>query len=1139
MQCRQHLKKSFQKNKKLHRCNRKEVEQVDETIVGGIALELGVDDSVFNRDMKNIASDSNNMFKNQFSGLGTKLGVAIGTALTGALVHECLELGSSLSEVQNVVDTTFKDMSSDINSWSKNAITQFGLSEYKAKQYTGTIGAMAKAYGFAGEELETMSVNIAGATGDIASFYNLSTDEAFEKMKSIFTGETESLKSLGIVMSQTALEQYALNNGFGTTLDNMDEQTKAMLRYQFVMDGLSDVHGDFAKTADSWANQTRVMELRIDSLKSSFGQLLIHVLTPAINAFNDLLAELNQCTDALLEFTGIVQGNSTEVIRTQASSAATEIENIGTAAEETEKKLNKLGSYDNLNVISKESDSAGSTTDNTGGTLGGSSVTTTPITPNQAVLTWMDDIKKELEPLTSLGKTFYTEFLKPIGSYILGQGLPRLANITADMYKDINWSKLNESVGGFVGLASDLTILGFENLLNFYDEFLSPLTSWTIGEAFPRLLDIFTDLGEDIDWNKINDALSDIYSVLANAGIDVGEGFISFFEDISDILKPGVVTLVDGIGAGIEFIGDVIEEIREETLELFGSALGGIVSSILMFKTASAVASTIKNISTALGGLNKVLTANPYAVAAAAIGTLIGTLVYATGDEDVVYLSDEIAEIAEATEKLAIKADEAESAVAEFDKELDELSGGTTAGKELEILSDKYYELSQKQDKSAGEMELLKSYSDDLIEKMPELSGLIDEQTGAYKGTKEELDALVEKTKEYYQIQATEDIMKDIVKKMTETELALAEANKVEAEAYNALRDFTSNEDIWYHDHQGNREGIVQKYVEEYNQLADNARNASAVVDDLKSSMEDLNGQYDTCTTYLVDLNKKVDSNSTKTKGLKESVGSVATKYKELPGVIKTVMSTADTNFNTGSSKLLKTAKTEFEKITSTVKTEFGKLPTSAKSAGQSTAWNLGQGINAKKSSATSPAKQLIKDITASLSNNQNLAEFKTLGSNIVEGLISGIEEKVPGLSTTVTKMGKGIASVFADVMDIHSPSGVFEDFGIFSLQGYQGGLEDEEDTTINMLKRLGGVFSTVFADSISQPPPLALAGVSGSYESSYYDKVMAAVDKLSGRAASDDTYEIPVVIDGEVIYRIVKKKAQIKKKQTGNTGLS
>ena len=1099
---------------------------MDETIVGGIALELGVDDTMFNQDMRNIANDSNNMLKNQFSGLGAKLGVAIGAALTGALVNECLELGSALSEVQNVVDTTFKDMSSDINAWSKNAITQFGLSEYKAKQYTGTIGAMAKAYGFAGEELETMSINIAGAAGDVASFYNLSTDESFEKMKSIFTGETESLKSLGIVMSETALEQYALNNGFGKTLKSMTEQEKAMLRYQFVMDGLSDVHGDFAKTADSWANQTRVMELRIDSLKSSFGQLLIHVLTPAINAFNDLLGELNECTDAFLELTGIVQGNTTEVIRTQASSAATEIENIGTAAEETEKKLNKLGNYDNLNVINSNATSNGGAS--SGSILGGSSVTTTPITPNQAIFTWLDDIKKELEPLTTLGKTFYTEFLKPIGSYVLGTGFPRLADITVDLYKNINWGKLNESVGGFLGLASDLAILAFDNLLNFYEEFLSPVASWSIGEALPRLLDVVTGLGDSVDWKELNEAFAGLYEILADASISVGEGFVSFFEDIAEILEPGLEIVIEGFGKAIEFVGKIIDAIPSEVLELFGSALGGIVTSLLLFKGATAVASIISGISGALGGLSQVLMNNPYAVAATAIGALVGALIYATGEKEVEYLSDEIAELAAATEELAIKADEAEIAVSEFDDRLKGISGGTTAGKELEILADKYYELSQKQEKSAGEMKLLKSYSEDLIAQMPELSGLIDEQTGAYKGTKEELSALVDKTKEYYQIQATEDIIKDIVKQMTETELLLSDAIQNRSATLEALEEFESNKE--YFSGFGTKEKrVLMEYSEEYEQLINNAREADNVVQGLENTMGDLNKRYDTASNLLVNLNDKVTEQSSNNKGLKDTVGGVIEIYGKLPSAANNGMSGANRYFKTGATG-----------IVNTVNTEFGKLPTSAQTTGQSVAWNLGQGLKNKTSTATSPAKQLIKDITSALSNNQDMSKFKTLGSNIVEGLIKGIEDKVPGLTSTVSKMGKGIASVFAEVMDIHSPSGVFEDFGIYTMQGYQGGLEDEEDTTISMLKRLGGLFSTAFANSIDSPPPLALAGVN-SYSSGndYMDRVMAAVDRMSSKEMPDDTYEIPVTIDGEVIYRIVKKKAQLKKKQTGKTGLS
>ncbi len=164
----------------------------------------------------------------------------------GAIIafgKSCIDLGSDLAEVQNVVDVTFGSMSGAVNSFSKNAITQFGLSELTAKKYMGTYGAMAKSFGIVEEAGYQMSAAITGLTGDVASFYNLSTDEAYTKLKSIFTGETESLKELGVVMTQTALDQYAINNGFGKTTAKMTEQEKVMLRYQFVMSALSDATG--------------------------------------------------------------------------------------------------------------------------------------------------------------------------------------------------------------------------------------------------------------------------------------------------------------------------------------------------------------------------------------------------------------------------------------------------------------------------------------------------------------------------------------------------------------------------------------------------------------------------------------------------------------------------------------------------------------------------------------------------------------------------------------------------------------------------------------------------------------------------------------------------------------------------------
>lgn len=202
-----------------------------------------------------------------------KVGAVVASVLSiGAIVafgKSCIDLGSNLAEVQNVVDVTFGSMSGRVDAFAKDAAKSFGLSETMAKKYMGTYGAMAKSFGIAGNAGYEMSAAITGLTGDVASFYNLSQDEAYTKLKSIFTGETESLKDLGVVMTQTALDQYALNEGLGKTTNKMTEQEKVLLRYRFVMSQLSDASGDFARTSNSWANQVRVLQLQFESLKAT------------------------------------------------------------------------------------------------------------------------------------------------------------------------------------------------------------------------------------------------------------------------------------------------------------------------------------------------------------------------------------------------------------------------------------------------------------------------------------------------------------------------------------------------------------------------------------------------------------------------------------------------------------------------------------------------------------------------------------------------------------------------------------------------------------------------------------------------------------------------------------------------------
>ena len=253
--------------------------------------------------------------KQSFNGLGSavkKIGLLIGGAFAvGKLVQfgkECVELGSNLAEVQNVVDVTFTTMSDKVNEFAKNAMTSAGLSETMAKQYVGTFGAMSKSFGFSEQQAYDMSTALTQLTGDVASFYNISQDLAYIKLKSVFTDETETLKDLGVVMTQSALDQYALANGYGKTTSEMTEQEKVALRLAFVQKQLSAASGDFIRTSDSWANQVRVMQLQLQSLKATVGQGLINIFTPVLKVINILLGKLATLANAFKSFTELITG---------------------------------------------------------------------------------------------------------------------------------------------------------------------------------------------------------------------------------------------------------------------------------------------------------------------------------------------------------------------------------------------------------------------------------------------------------------------------------------------------------------------------------------------------------------------------------------------------------------------------------------------------------------------------------------------------------------------------------------------------------------------------------------------------------------------------------------------------------------
>lgn len=210
--------------------------------------------------------------------------------ITGS-IDESIERASDLVETQNVVDVTFEDSASTINKWAQEALNAYGITETKAKQYSSTLGAMLKSMGIADDQVLQMSMDMAGLAADMASFYNLDHDTAFEKIRSGISGETEPLKALGINMSVANLNAFALEKGMNKAFDKMSQAEQATLRYQYLLEATKDAQGDFARTGDSFSNEMRKLQTNLDRIKTEFGKGLLGVVTPAISLLNNVLSD--------------------------------------------------------------------------------------------------------------------------------------------------------------------------------------------------------------------------------------------------------------------------------------------------------------------------------------------------------------------------------------------------------------------------------------------------------------------------------------------------------------------------------------------------------------------------------------------------------------------------------------------------------------------------------------------------------------------------------------------------------------------------------------------------------------------------------------------------------------------------------
>lgn len=336
---------------------------------GRLNFDTKIDTKGFNAGTKSLSGS--------LGGLKSMLGKVAVAATAAFSVKKLIDFGkqavsvaSDLQEVQNVVDTAFGSMSNKMEEFANNSIKQFGISKLAAKQTGSTFMAMASGMGIAQDSASDMAIALTGLSADMASFYNVDQSVASTALKSVFTGETETLKQFGIVMTEANLEAYALSQGITKSVSAMSQAEKVQLRYNYVMQQTSLAQGDFAKTQDSWANQTRILSEQWKEFSGTIGQALMSVLLPAVKALNNALSVMityaQSAVKALADVFGIDLGSGassgagalatdTADISDSSSDVADNYADIADSAEKAaEAEENQLAGFDKITKLSED-----------------------------------------------------------------------------------------------------------------------------------------------------------------------------------------------------------------------------------------------------------------------------------------------------------------------------------------------------------------------------------------------------------------------------------------------------------------------------------------------------------------------------------------------------------------------------------------------------------------------------------------------------------------------------------------------------------------------------------------------------------------------------------------------------------------
>lgn len=451
-------------------------------------------------------------------------------------IGSAVDLASQLTEVQNVVDTTFGDMASKVDDFTKTSIQDFGMSELTVKQIASRFQALGTSIGISSEQVANgtavankalmsqnntlykttdsmadMSLNLTRLAGDMASFYDVDQADVAKSLQSIFSGTIAPLRRYGLDLTQATLSEWAMKNGLDSNIKSMTQAEKVLLRYNYVMANSKAAMGDFTKTAGTWSNSVRVLKQEFQAWGSIIGSVIINALKPFVQALSKIMLKVISFTRTVADALGAIFGWTIEISGGGATVDGMEdiaggVGDIGDNADSSNKKAQKLKktllSIDEIHALEDNSDSGSGGGSGSGGSGGGGADSSLKKTDGL-----LEKYKSSIKDLYSLGK-------------YIGDAL-------ASAMESIDWKKIYQKADNFgKGLADFLNGLISPRL--FYD------LGATIAGSLNTALHFLNSFGTTFDWT--------------NFGLSIANGINGFFKNFDfALLAKTINAWVQGI----------------------------------------------------------------------------------------------------------------------------------------------------------------------------------------------------------------------------------------------------------------------------------------------------------------------------------------------------------------------------------------------------------------------------------------------------------------------------------------------------------------------------------------------------------------------------------------------------------------